>query len=140
MQAELTALLNAAQPNAVCFGGAGISPNAARWCGTEQGDPPNYPTIWSTSPGAGYSGGGAPPNTPNVIWNPSGVDVTLQQGDHWFYTPGDPIHPLSDLVDFFYKSVGCNGKLEIDFAVSRTGQLDPAHVARYSEVGAWMRA
>ena len=37
MQSELAALLSAAQPNAVCFGGAGITPNAARWCGTESG-------------------------------------------------------------------------------------------------------
>ena len=68
------------------------------------------------------------------------MDVTLQQGDHWFFTPGDSLHPLADLVDFYHKSVGCNGKLELDFAVSRTGQLDPTHVARYAEFGAWMRA
>jgi hypothetical protein len=140
MQAELTALLNAAQPNAVCFGGAGLTPNAARWCGTESGDPPGFPTIWSTAPGPNYAGPGLPPNAPNVIWNPSGVDVTLQLGDHWFYTPSDSLHPLSELVEFYHKSVGANAKLEIDFAVSRTGQLDPAHVARYAEFGAWMRA
>jgi hypothetical protein len=140
MQNELTALLRSAQPNAVCFGGAGLTPNAARWCGTEQGDPPGYPTIWSTAPSGGYNGPGLPPSTPGVIWNPSGVDITLQQGDHWFITPGDPIHPLSDLVEFYHKSVGCNGKLEVDFAVSRTGQLDPTHVARYAEFGTWMRA
>ena len=35
MKDRLTKLLLSAQPNAVAFGGVGISPNPARWCGTE---------------------------------------------------------------------------------------------------------
>lgn len=67
MQAELTALLNSAQPNAVAFGGAGISNNPVRWAGSEGGDAPGYPTIWST----GDSNGGSPPDD-TTIWNPPG--------------------------------------------------------------------
>lgn len=81
MEARLKALLNSAQPDAVAFGGAGISNNPARWCGTEGGDPPGWPTIWATDCGAG-SGSGCPSNSTGAVWNPSGVDFTLQQGDH----------------------------------------------------------
>lgn len=34
--------------------------------------------------------------------------------------------------------MGSNGVLELDFAISRTGQLDPAHTARYKQLGAWI--
>jgi hypothetical protein len=44
MEARLQALLQSAQPDAVAFGGEGISSNPARWCGTEDGDPPGWPT------------------------------------------------------------------------------------------------
>lgn len=74
------------------------------------------------------------------MWNPSGVDFTLQQGDHWFYTPGDALNSLDTLKDVYHKSVGANAKLELDFAVSRTGQLAPAHVAAYAAFGAWITA
>jgi hypothetical protein len=115
----------------------GISPNPVRWCGTESGNPPGYPNIWST---ATDNDGGVPPDTAGAVWNPSGVDFTLQNGDHWFITISDSIHPLTDLIDVYHRSVGANGKLELDFAVSRTGQLDPRHVRAYAAFGAWMRA
>ena len=137
METRLKALLNTAQPNAVAFGGVGISNNPVRWCGTEGGDPPGYPEIWATDCGEGY-GSGCPSNSTNAVWNPSGVDFTLQQGDHWFYTPGDSLHSLNDLIDVYHKSVGANAKLEIDFAISRSGQLAPNHVAAYSAFGAWI--
>ena len=63
-----------------------------------------------------------------------------QQGDHWFWTPGDAIHPLSDLVDVYHKSVGSNAKLELDFAIDRTGNVAPAHAAAYAQFGAWIRS
>lgn len=75
--------------NAVAFnGGGGTSANAVRWCGTEGGHPSMGPggAVWSTAdcgwcpPG---SGPGAPPNATDAAWYPSGVDVTIQMGDHW---------------------------------------------------------
>ena len=38
------------------------------------------------------------------------------------------------------QSVGANGHLEIDFAIDRTGSIDPVHAARYKEFGDWIRA
>ncbi len=140
VNALIKACPNAA--NAVDFnGGGGTSANAVRWCGTEGGVPAGYPTVWSTAD-CGWcpdgSGSGAPPNATGAAWYPSGVDVTLQQGDRWFFTPGQPLHSLTDLARFYHASVGANGHLEIDFAIDRTGQLAPDHVAAYAAFGAWI--
>jgi alpha-L-fucosidase len=137
MESRIKVLLAATQPGAVAFGGYGISQNPARWCGTEGGNPAGLPEIWSTACD-GYAN--CAPNVTGAAYAPSAVDFTLQQGDHWFYTPGDDIHSLSDLIDVYHNSVGHNGKLELDFAISRTGQLAPTHAARYAEFGAWIRA
>lgn len=74
---------------AVAFnGGGGTSANAVRWCGTEGGYPDKGPggAVWSTA-SCGWcpsgSGSGSPPNASDAAWYPSGVDSTLQQGDHW---------------------------------------------------------
>lgn len=65
-----------------------------------------YPNVWSTSccgwcPGG--SGQGCPPNSTGAAWYPSGVDFTLQDGDHWFFTPGDGIHTLDELKDVYHR-------------------------------------
>lgn len=54
--------------------------------------------------------------------------------------PGVAVHPLADLVGFYHNSVGANGHLEIDFAIDRTGNVDPVHAAAYASFGAWIRA
>ena len=59
--------------SAVAFnGGGGVSANAVRWCGTESGSPPGWPTVWSTAD-CGWcpdgSGSGAPPNATNAAWS-----------------------------------------------------------------------
>ena len=64
--------------------------------------------------------------------------MTLQQGDHWFWTPGSSLHTLSELATFYHRSVGANGHLEIDFAIDRTGNVAPTHVAAYAAFGAWI--
>lgn len=102
--------------DAVAFNGGGVSDSPVRWCGTEGGDPKRGDggAVWSTTAcqdqwcGAG-SGSGMPPNMSGAIWYPSGVDVTLQKGDHWFYTPGDELNPLSTLVEFYHNSIGYLG-------------------------------
>ena len=40
----------------------------------------------------------------------------------------------------YHHSVGANGHLEIDFAIDRTGNVDPVHAAGYAAFGAWIRA
>ena len=53
LKPTITALLRKLQPGAVVFGGAGLTPNALRWAGTENGYSP-YPAWSRTDPGAGY--------------------------------------------------------------------------------------
>ena len=140
---KVGALVRKLQPTAVVFNGQGVSDSPVRWCGTESGDPvPIGGAVWSTAACSDVAclGSGSPPNTSGATWQPSGVDVTLQQGDRWFYMPGQKIHPLADLVSFYHRSVGMNGHLEIDFAISRTGQIDAVHSAAYKRFGDWIRS
>ena len=107
VNALLKASPNAA--NAVAFnGGGGTSANAVRWCGTEGGQPvPTGGPVWATA-SCGWcpdgSGSGSAPNASGAAWYPSGVDVTLQSSDHWFWTPGDSLHSLADLAKFYRTS------------------------------------
>lgn len=129
---NVSSLLNQLQPGVIAFNGAGFSMSPIRWVGTESGYP-KYP-IWST----GADQGGGDPASP--VWCPGTTDTTLQEGDHWFYVPGDAIRPLSDLIGVYHASVGQNSVLELDFAIDRTGRVDPVHAARYKEFGDWIRS
>lgn len=40
----------------------------------------------------------------------------------------------------YHASVGANGHLEIDFAIDRTGGVDPKHAAAYAGFGGWIRS
>lgn len=141
MQANLTALIARLQPNATAFNGAGVTANPLRWCGTEGGDPPGWPTVWGAecaNPPPDASG--CPSNAPDAAWVPSACDFTLQANDVWFYEPGNPLRALSELMDAYNKMVGGNSALELDFAIDRTGNVHPSHAALYASFGAWIDA
>lgn len=106
-------------------------PSPVKWCGTESGYP-SYP-MWAT----GCSSSTGSPNASNVC--PVGVDTTLQLFDRWFWMPDVPIRTLQDLIGVYHHSVGNNGVLELDFAIDRSGNVDPIHAARYREFGNWIR-
>lgn len=99
---------------------------------------PKYP-VWSTGctkPGAGSTG-----ESPKTATNfcPKCGDCTLQTPDHWFWMPNTPIKSLRTLIQMYHGTVGSNSVMELDFAVDRTGNIDPTHAARYQEFGAWIR-
>lgn len=48
MEAAITTLLNANQPDAIAMNGGGVSPNPLRWSGTEGYKPPNWPNLYVT--------------------------------------------------------------------------------------------
>jgi len=129
MKTEIETLLASSQPNSVAFNGVGVSPNPVCWVGTESGAPGGE--VWST----GSTNLGDPNST---IFCPKGCDTTLQEGDHWFYTPGDSIRSLKELIDVYHGTVGRNGMLELDFAINRDGLVEPSHAARYQEFGGWI--
>ena len=47
--------------------------------------------------------------------------------------------PLSEMILIYHNSVGMNTVLELDFAIDRSGRLDPSHSARYKQLGDWIR-
>jgi alpha-L-fucosidase len=53
---------------------------------------------------------------------------------------GQAIRTLQELISVYHDTVGRNGVLELDFAIDRTGLVDPDHVKRYQEFGTWIRA
>ena len=137
-------LLKQAQPNALVFNGCGVSQSPIRWCGSEAADGLyGWPTVWSSSRcDVPYQNSslGLPPNATGAIFMPSGADNTLQVNDHWFWTPNTPVHNLTVLSDWYHKSAGSNGHMELDFAIDRTGRVDPAHAAAYAGLGNWIRS
>jgi alpha-L-fucosidase len=133
-------LLETLQPNAVTYGsGIAADKNAVDWIGTETGMPA-YP-VWSS--GCAKAGGvgnrGTPPTQYPTTFCPKGADCTLQAPDHWFWMPHTPIKSLATLIDMYHDSVGANAVMELDFAIDRTGNIDPSHARRYVELGSWIR-
>ena len=138
IKGRIVPLLRKLQPGAIAMG-AGIenSPNEVDWIGTESGEPA-YP-VWSTGctkPGQGFTGV-SPKNATNFC--PKCGDCTLQAPDVWFWVPNTPIKSLSDLQRMYHATVGANAVMELDFAIDRTGNVDPSHMERYLEFGNWVR-
>lgn len=50
------------------------------------------------------------------------------------------VKPLSQLQTMYHDTVGANAVMEMDFAIDRTGNIDPTHAARYAEFGDWIRS
>jgi hypothetical protein len=93
--------LEALQPTANGFNGQDVTRNVVRWVGTESGEPVCPSGLWSTD----ISGSGCgDPYAP--AFAPAGADTTLQDGDHWFYVPGDPVRDLATLIDVYHATVG----------------------------------
>jgi hypothetical protein len=123
---------------------------AGRWSGTEGNVPPGWPNIYSTTccnlsapdPAHTCEGQGCPPDDPSglAFYNPSSTDFTLQAGDVWFFEPNAPLRPLTEMISTYHATCGANTVMELDFAIDRTGNVDPAHAALYKAFGDWRRA
>ena len=57
-----------------------------------------------------------------------------------FWMPNTPIKSLATLIEIYHDTVGANSVMELDFAIDRTGNIDPTHAQRYHEFGSWIRA
>lgn len=137
-QAKITQLLQEHQPHACIFnscdaaGTACLSPNSIRWIGTEDGLPNEE--IWST----GVTNDGGSPTSP--FFAPAECDTTLQAGIRWFWAAGQPLRPLSEMIEVYHQTVGRNCLLELDLAPDRSGLVPAAHAARYKALGDFVRA
>lgn len=118
-------LVRELQPTAMIFGDGGPD---VRWIGNEHGFA--YETTWSNlerdSIYAGmpeYSQKWAPGQENGNYWVPGEADVSIRPG--WYYHKYEDhmVKSLPDLMEIFYKSIGQNSSLLINFPVDTRGLI-----------------
>ena len=119
------ALVRELQPHAVIFGDAGLD---VRWVGNEHGFA--YETTWSNllrdSVYAGmpeYSDLYAPGQENGTHWVPAEADVSIRPGWYYHAYEDHKVKTLPQLLDIYYKSIGQNSSLLINFPVDRRGLI-----------------
>ena len=122
--AETFKMIRELQPNAVIWNDGGDRGDL-RWVGTEAGNVGE--TNWSTMPSKG--------DTPypmlhygvedGDVWCPGETNTSIRPG--WFYheTENEHVKSLSKLMDTYYKSVGRNSTLLLNFPIAPNGRIHP---------------
>lgn len=124
-------LLDKLQPQAIVFSDGGPG---CRWVGNESGYAGE--TNWSF-----LRKGEVYPGYPNYRelqyghadgnqWVAAECDVSIRPG--WFYHANEDsrVKSVEQLTDLYYKSVGRNGTLLLNFPVDRTGRINPIDSTR----------
>lgn len=111
------------QPNIAVWGNRGKGYQAdLRWVGTEAGfvGETNWCTMFKDGGGDLHYGAET-----GDCWCPGEVDVSIRPG--WFYHTyeDDKVKDLSKLMDIYYKSVGRNATLLLNFPVMPNGRIHP---------------
>ena len=122
--AETFRMIRELQPHAVIWNDGGDRGDL-RWVGTEAGNVGE--TNWSLMPGKG--------DTPyhmlhfgvedGDVWCPGETNTSIRPG--WFYheTEDEHVKSLSKLMDTYYKSVGRNSCLLLNFPIAPNGRIHP---------------
>ena len=123
-------MLDSIQPNAVVFGDGGPG---CRWVGNELGfaGETNWAFLRKGEVYPGY------PKYPELQyghadgnqWTAAECDVSIRPG--WFYHPeqDDKVKSPEQLADLYYRSVGHNATLLLNFPVDRDGLIHPTDSA-----------
>lgn len=123
-------ILDSLQPQAVVFSDGGPG---CRWVGNEKGfaGETNWAFIPKNTVYPGY------PNYPELQfgypdgdqWTAAECDVSIRPG--WFYHPeeDDKVKSPEQLADLYYRSVGHNATLLLNFPVDRNGLINPVDSA-----------
>jgi len=127
------------QPNAVIF----APPEAGatvRWIGNEAGHA--AATQWATfdrslgenqaALNTGVEGADE--------WIPGEVDVSIRPGWYWTAATDDEVRSTDALLDIWYRSVGHNANLLLNFPVDRRGLVHESDAAALRELTALLRA
>ena len=121
---ETFRMIRELQPKAVIWNDGGDRGDL-RWVGTEAGNVGE--TNWSMMPGKG--------DTPwymlhygvedGDVWCPGETNTSIRPG--WFYheTENEHVKSLSKLMDTYYKSVGRNSTLLLNFPIAPNGRIHP---------------
>jgi len=119
------AMVRKLQPDAVIFGDAGPD---VRWVGNEHGHA--YPTTWSNlmrdSVYAGmpeYEHKYAKGQENGTHWVPAEADVSIRPGWYYHAYEDHKVKSLSHLMDIYYKSIGRNSSLLLNFPVDKRGLI-----------------
>ncbi len=127
--AETFQMIRELQPKAVIWNDGGDRGDL-RWVGTEAGNVGE--TNWSLMPATG--------DTPypmlhygvedGDVWCPGETNTSIRPG--WFYHETENAHvkSLSKLMDTYYKSVGRNSTLLLNFPVAPNGRIHPTDSLR----------
>ena len=127
-------LVEELQPEALIFSDGGPG---CRWSGNEEGIASE--TNWSflkkgsVYPGYPFMDELGPGHERGNAWIPAECDVSIRGS--WFFRSGedDTVKTPEQLVELYYKSVGRNGKLLINFPVDREGLIPPKDSASICE-------
>lgn len=131
-------MLDSIQPQAIIFSDGGPG---CRWVGNEKGfaGATNWSFLRKGEVHPGYDKSyelqyGHPDGNQ---WVPAECDVSIRPG--WFYHPeeDDRIKSPDQLVDLYYRSVGHNATLLLNFPVDRRGLIHPvdsANAVRFHEM------
>ena len=127
---RIFAMLDSIQPNAVVFGDGGPG---CRWVGNEKGfaGETNWAFLRKGEVYPGY------PKYPELQyghadgnqWTAAECDVSIRPG--WFYHPEEDnrVKSPEQLADLYYRSVGHNATLLLNFPVDRDGLIHPTDSA-----------
>lgn len=131
-------MLDSIQPQAIIFSDGGPG---CRWVGNEKGfaGAANWSFLRKGEVHPGYDKSyelqyGHPDGNQ---WVPAECDVSIRPG--WFYHPeeDDRVKSPDQLVDLYYRSVGHNATLLLNFPVDRRGLIHPvdsANAVRFHEM------
>lgn len=131
-------MLDSIQPQAIIFSDGGPG---CRWVGNEKGfaGATNWSFLRKGEVHPGYDKNyelqyGHPDGNQ---WVPAECDVSIRPG--WFYHPeeDDRVKSPAQLVDLYYRSVGHNATLLLNFPVDRRGLIHPvdsANAVRFHEM------
>lgn len=75
----------------------------------------------------------------HLYWYPSEVDVSIRPG--WFYHQAEDsqVRSLANLVNIYYRSVGCNSALLLNIPPDQRGLIHEVDSERIKEFGAYIR-
>lgn len=131
---RIHAIVSELRPDAIIFSDGGPG---CRWVGNERGEASQ--TNWSflrdgvVYPGYPHAGELGPGHADGDRWIPAECDVSIRKG--WFYHPEEDSSVMTpgQLAERYYRSVGRNGKLLLNFPVDREGLVHPIDSANARE-------
>ncbi|MGN0066728.1 MAG: alpha-L-fucosidase [Bacteroides sp.] len=114
------------QPQAIIFSDGGPG---CRWVGNERGfaSATNWAFLRSEEVYPGYDRSETLPvgHPDGTAWIPAECDVSVRPG--WFYheSEDERVKSPEQLVDLYYRSVGRNGNLILNFPIDKSGHVHP---------------